>query len=553
MKGHVIHAACLLLVCTVSLRAVPATAPTTQPVSAEQARQKFDALLQQGMDALAANQPEAALAVYFDARNIYDRHLKPKITPPVDNDQVAVLHGLAIVYQLMDKPEKASPLFDANSALDRACGAKSASRQLLLTRGALDVTQGYLAMRTVVRVTQYIKDHPDELDSELLDLLFSALVKAEERVANRQLTLEPIIKLYEDLNEKLEATRKGQKRYGTKWVTPMEYNESMAKRRAAIREYDAAEQRVDAVEADVRNAERALDRAKALRDRGSINSASNALAAARNRLAAARKTAADAKAKIPAVPTLTRAELDQLLIPHAVTLVMAPNPKSPAIAPASRVVQGGDIVVAAASPRTANSPTPAVQPAPAREFLGETRKKTFTRSAAGFAVGPDLILTSAWAVKDAKRVMMEFADGAPLEGVVERSDSNLALIRTEKKRMPYFNLGESFKGGPVKCPTFPEVSIFTVRVEEIAGSAAPARDGWTVSLQRHPRLPGAPLLLPEGGLIGVELATRDDPRERCTALSLEALKQFLAADLPATPCPNPASAPVVQITATFEK
>lgn len=540
----------MLLLAALPLSAAPATSPTTAPATREQARLKLHALLQQGTDALAARQPEAALACYLDARALYDLHLRPRgLATTPDDDQVAVFHGLAIAYQLLDKPEKVSPLFEAHSVLDRACAARNVSRQLLLTRGALDCAQGFLAMRTAVRISQYLKEHPDELDSELLDVFFTALIKSEDRVSNRALTFDPAIKQYEQLNARLEETRPGQKRYGVKWMSPAEYSAAMSTRRSALRDYESAVTRADDAVARVKEADRYLDRMRSSKDRGAINAASNSLAAARNRAAAANKEVAEAKARIPPIPVLTSDQLEQLMLPHPVTLVATPGIKSPAAT--QRTIEGGQIV---ANPPKTDSPTTQVaRVSPPREFLGERRTRTFTRSAAGFAVAPDLVLVPAAAVKDATHIILESADRAPLEGTVERRDDTLALIRIPKQRMAYFSLGQSFVGGAITCPAFPQVSIFGVQAEIIGGSATASKEGFTVSLQKHPRLAGSPLLSQSGEVLGIELAARDDSRERCPAISVEAVRAFLARDLPADNSPNPAHGAIFQVTASYEK
>src|SRR5688572_20693154 len=278
-----------------------ATAPSSPQDEAARLKQLFDALLQQGTNALAAGEADAALESLFDARLVLDRCVKAKILNYNSPEHIALLHGLAIGYQLAEKPEKASPLFDENNPLDRAAKAENASRQLLITRGFLDATQGYLAMRTVVRVTEYIKKYPNRIDSDLMDVLISALVKADERVQNRALMLDPAIKLYEQYNAKLEATRPGKKRWGVNWVTPLEFEGERGRRDAAMREWQRQRQIVDQYATQVKQAEKELEAAKkgGVSARARTNAASEALAAVRRRMADAEKAAQEAKAQIP--------------------------------------------------------------------------------------------------------------------------------------------------------------------------------------------------------------------------------------------------------------
>ena len=122
------------------------------------------------------------------------------------------------------------------------------------------------------------------------------------------------------------------------------------------------------------------------------------------------------------------------------------------------------------------------------------------------------------------------------------------------QRLSYLNLANAFSGGPIHCPAFPEVSVFGASLENLTGRAlAPQDEGWKISLLKHPRLPGAPILNDGGEVVGIEMGDRDDPYERLPALSFKKIKEFLAADAPAQSCGNPRAAPIVQIIASFEK
>jgi hypothetical protein len=522
----------------------------------------FHELLQQGTNALAAEEYSAALDRLLDAREIFDKKMRGKISSVGSAEHIALMHGLALAYQLTQKPERASPLFDNNSPLDRACNSKSVSRQLLVTRATLDATQGYLAMRTVVSLTNYLKEHPDELDSEMLDLLFTALQKADVRVTNRALTLEPSIKLYEEFNSRLEATRPGEKRWGVQWVSKGQFDSEMKTRQAAIKAYNVASDKLDDARAAVKDAERNLEASKrnGYYTRARVQAASDRLARARNTAYDKAKIADDARAAIPAIPSLTKDDFKKLLTPHEVDVVVAKAGADPTTTAgnSNRAIQfslGGTN----AEPKTAvatNTPArtnlvPTYQPPPA----APPSRRTFSRSATGFAIAPDLILTSAAAVNGGNRVVIEIPGGQPIEATVERTgDEGLALLRVKAGRLSYLNLAAAFDGGDVQCPAFPDVSVFGVTIESISGKALkPRDDGWKVALTKHPRLPGAPLLDGKGQLVGIEMADRDDQRDRVPALPFTRIRTFLAGDLPAQPCATSNAAAVVQITASFER
>lgn len=551
----------LMVVSLAAGQAPPATPPGDE---AAKAKEVFTGLVQQGTNALMAGENGAALGVLLDAKQVYERKLRPKGQQVALAEQVAMLHGLALAYQLTDRPEKASPLFENGTPLDRACTSKGAPRQLLLTRAALDLTQGYLAMRTAVGLTSYLKEHPNELDSEILDVLFSALTKAEERVTNRT-ALDGMIKNYEEFNARLEATRPGKRRWGVEWVGEAEFKANMKKRDAVLRELDKAQGQLADANADVAKAKEYLKWARG--NGGSVSVANKRLADAEDRRATAQKAVEDARAKLPPVPVLAKADFVKLIAPHEAQVVVASaakpgKPGTPAplasAEPQTKSIEftlgGGGGGTAGTKGSTAGGNggagdvgTPADPPA-------RNRSRAFNRTATGFAIGPDLLLTAASAVTDAKRVVVEFPNAVPVEAKVERSGEGLALLRVTGQRMAYVNPAAQFPGGPVQCPAYPEVSVFGVAIEVLKGRALASQDdGWKVVLGKHPRLPGAPLLDATGDLVGVEMAEREDLLDKLPALPLKSILSFLAADLPTQPCANPKSAAVVQVTGTFER
>jgi hypothetical protein len=568
VKQHIATCLCLCCALAITARAAETKAPGTLAIDdPTRTRQVFDQLLQQGTNALAAEEYSAALDTLLDAKEIFEKKMRAKSSQVGSPEHVALLHGLALAYQLTQKPEKASPLFEANSPLDRACNSKGVSRQLLITRATLDATQGYLAMRTVVSLSNYLKEHPDELDSEMLDLLFTALQKADERVTNRALTLEPSMKLYEDFNTRLEATRPGEKRWGVQWVSQGTFDTEMKKRKAAIKTFDAAQDKWEQALDQVKDAERNYEASKrnGYATKARIEAAANKLANARDNSYDKQKQMEAARAAIPAVPCLTKDDFKRLLTPHDVDVVLAKSGKN-AVASAdnaSRAIPfslGGGGNSATAKTATGGNrttgggtvtPTSVYQPPPA----APPSRRTFSRSSTGFAVGSDLFLTAASAVKGSARIVIEIPGAQPMEATMERTgDQGLALLRVKGSKVSYLNLAAAFPGGTVQCPAFPDVSVFGVTMETIAGKAnKPQDEGWKVALNKHPRLPGAPLLDTTGNLVGIEMGDRDDLRDRLPALPFAQIRAFLANDAPPQPCATSNTAPIVQITASFER
>jgi hypothetical protein len=334
----------------------------------------------------------------------------------------------------------------------------------------------------------------------------------------------------------------------------------MKRRQTAQREYQKALDRLADADAELKAAKEVLAKTRL---RGGA-AAKDRVARAEDRRGAAQNEVADAKGKIPPVPILEKADLIRIIEPHEVKVVMAaaPGRRAGAAAPPTQAASaegersieftlgGGASHEAKSDSGNGSSSTPVEPTTPTR-----AGRRGFARGATGFAVGPDLLVTAASAVEDASRVVVEFANGQPMDATVERTGSEgLALLRVSGQKMAYLNLAPQFAGGAVQCPAYPEVSVFGVSVEVLKGKALGVADeGWKVSLGKHPRLPGAPLLDSAGDLVGVEMADREDLTTQLPALSLKAVRGFLGRDLPGQPCGNPHAAAVVQVTGSFER
>ncbi|HEY7119963.1 MAG TPA: trypsin-like peptidase domain-containing protein, partial [Tepidisphaeraceae bacterium] len=412
-----------------------------------------------------------------------------------------------------------------------------------------------LAMRTATSLNKYLDEHPDELDSEILDLFFTALTRAQERVANRA-TLDAMIQNYEKYNARLEATRPFKKRWGVQWVDQVTFDINMHKLKSGRDNYQRALDRAADAGDEVQAAKAAV--AAARLGRGSLPGANNRLARAQDILARRQEEAEEARAKIPPIPTLEKADLARLIQPHEAQVVVAKaNDRTHAAAgqaeskPIQFTLGGGGPKTASGGGTTGGGGGTTYEPPAA----APASRRSFQKYAAGFAVAPDLFLTASSAVEGARTVRIEIPNALPLDATVERTGpEGLALLRVKGQKLSYLNLSTAFAGGAVTCPAFPEISVFGVSIESIRGHAAAPKDqGWKVALGKHPRLPGSPLLDTSGNLVGIELGDREDLYDRLPALSATKIQGFLGGDAPAQPSGNPGAAAVVQITAAFER
>src|SRR4051794_37542820 len=92
-----------------------AAGPTTPPIppaappaaggadESAKARDVFAGLVQQGTNALLAGDYTAALGALLDAKQVFERKVRGKGPQTAGPEQVAMLHGLALAYQLSEK------------------------------------------------------------------------------------------------------------------------------------------------------------------------------------------------------------------------------------------------------------------------------------------------------------------------------------------------------------------------------------------------------------------------------------------------------------------
>jgi hypothetical protein len=179
-----------------------------------------------------------------------------------------------------------------------------------------------------------------------------------------------------------------------------------------------------------------------------------------------------------------------------------------------------------ATPKTM-AQTPTVQFGGSRQNVA----KQVTRHAAGFLVAPDLLVTSAAAVKDAQSIEVVGRDGQSCKAEVVRSEGPLALLKVELKgaQRAALPIGAAAASGALQCPAFPSPnSIFDDEAGEVIDNVTVAANG-EARMKKHPRLAGSPLLS-GGKVVGVELAERESPATAIPVASFEKLKALLGND-----------------------
>jgi len=159
------------------------------PASAPAARSKasLEPLLQQGTDALAAEQYQAAREAFFDAIAIDPRNVK-------------AAHGLALCLVAQKEVGKAAQQLDKALTL-----TPTPDRALVINAAAANMaTRSH--MRAAKLTKDYLTAHPKEADEQMLNALGTALsaATATER-KNRFFT--DAAAFYMIANQRLEAAR----------------------------------------------------------------------------------------------------------------------------------------------------------------------------------------------------------------------------------------------------------------------------------------------------------------------------------------------------------
>jgi tetratricopeptide (TPR) repeat protein len=498
-------------------------------------------IVDQANAALLAGDAKAALEGFQDAKSLWDRQrVRMDSTNPV---QLACLQGLGICYMALSRYDKAI------EPLERAYLSPQRGRSLILNRAIVDLVQKTNIARGIKEVKDLLarETAPDEIALNVLgaSLGHSGMDEHFSQTAYFQ----GVAAFYDAKNKELEATRSGDARWGTEWLS----REMVRRKLAQLADEQAKYQ---TAVADARNAEGLVSAAHSNIDGMVTTGLSPARAyadldRAKQMLSSATAHQHEAwknmprpdwpKTFSPVLPEALGGYVFGTPAPVAVAVV-TPAPAVPG-RPSSPV---RPTVTASDPPRTTTvSPPPVIK----------STRRSVQRSAVAVPVAPDLVLTSAAPVENAVEFMLETATGSSFKAELVRKDpaTGLALLRVAGQRFTHLNLATSFAGGEVMCWGFPNVAIFSPVPESFpALTAAPKSTGWIIAMSRHPRLAGAAILDKTGKLVGLALGERDTLASQIPAATLEQIRAFLGGDAPKALCANPDPAAIMQLTASHE-
>ncbi len=462
-----------------------------------------------------------------------------------DPANARALAGAALAHARSNSPIKARKYFDRAVAADP-------SRSTLLNAAAFHLTIDQ-PMRSAKLLSDWLSAHPQPLDPPMIDAFAVALSQVDSGV-QRLSIFATYEKQYLELNAALEAAYPGHKRWGTQWLDSAE-----ADRRAAER--DKAQQSIDRVKrvnADLyrrlQQAQRDLDdladkarrgfatEFRVRRARVDVERIQDQIAVHQREIEEFQKAAAP-----PTFPkSIPYVGLDDNTPPPVGDARPAPRDAQKPAIPATRA---GDPGIGDLGFGDDPTPTPPAHPTPPPQTptppsgtapsddspADPTPPNPIHRTAASVAVAvaPDLLLCASTIDADGKSLQVQSTDGTPLRAVVVRTDraAGLTLLRIDGKKLNYIGLSDPFQGGAITCPALVAETVFQPTAEVVAGTAEAPAERWTVRLDKHPRLPGAPLLA-GGRIVGIELAAPGIDPAAIPAATVTEIRRFLGPDAP---------------------
>ncbi len=526
----------------------PPTAGGAGGAAAAKAKASLEPLLQQGADALAAGQYQAAREAFLDAIHIDPRNAKAH-------------HGVALCLMAQKETAKAAQVFDKVFTLTTA-----PDRATVLNAAAC-----HMATKANMRAAKVIKDYlarAKDLDEPMLNALGTALSAATSNERKNRFFSE-CEAFYLTVNRKFEEAKPGFKRFGAEWLTARDADAKNAAIAAQRRQLDSLSEAIATAEERLETATKEFDRQKFLLTRGEPPNNYYYVQAQTTYDRAKENLQAAQERYETLASTLPRPAFPPEIQVVAIDNVTAPPVSTPVATVASADPLGSGATTTTPKPKPVkpkppkpadtDTPTPTKVPEPAAPPVAlepprSTRKVRITQYAAAFPVAADLVVTSAATLEEGATLQLQASDGQSLSAELVRKDpaSGLALLKVSGRKLIPLAVADTFAGGPVSCASFPAVDLFSPAAQAITGSAQAPKEGWTVSLNVHPRLGGAPVLS-GGKVVGVCVAPRDAERGKLPAVPLDALKAFLGGDVqPPAKAAGDAQAALLQLVTTRE-
>lgn len=181
---------------------------------------------------------------------------------------------------------------------------------------------------------------------------------------------------------------------------------------------------------------------------------------------------------------------------------------------------------------------------------------TRTVRGAAFAIAPDMLLTAARLVTNAREIQLQDEQGKRTDATVVAVDpqSGVALIRARGATFKPMALADAAKAGPVGVAAFVKPSVFNPDLDVITGHLIGPADKLVLRCSVHPRSAGSPFFDENGRVLGLITAARDDSPEHLPVVTVEVIRQFAQGKFEAasTTAGEPADS-VVEMTVTRQE
>jgi hypothetical protein len=448
----------------------------------------------------------------------------------------------------------------ASTTFDKAFAATPAPDRAMVLNAAACGMATRAHMRAAKVIKDYLAAHPKEADEAMVNALGTALQAATPQERKNGFYAQ-CASFYKIANQRLEAARPGYKRFGAEWLGASEADAKQAAISARQKQLDSLADAAMMAQERFDQANKELERQKFLLTHGEPPN-NPYLRRAQSDAELAKDRLDQAKQKYDEM----RASIEMPKFPASIELVAMDSTTAPAVAstPPTAVASidpedKPTLRTKPTPPRTTETtpPTGAAPPAeepvalePPRHTRGKVR---ITQYAAAFPVSPDLVLTSASVIDDGATLQLQAADGQGLSAELVRKDADtgLALLRVTGRKLHPLPIADAFNGGAITCASFPTVDLFSPAAQTIAGAATAPKDNWTVALNLHPRLAGAPLIA-GGKVVGVCVAPRDAERNKLPAVTLKQLRDFLGSDVASEGATGTPTTSLLQLVTTRE-
>jgi hypothetical protein len=466
------------------------------------------AIIEEGVKALDAGQPDDAIAVFTEILKSEPRNAQAH-------------HGIALAHLLRADNAKAC------SAADQAMLiAQKPDRTLVINAAA-----AHFAMKNYARAARILKDYlaanPKSLDEPVLNALGTTLSKMTAKDKQNRIFAE-CTAFYEQVNKRFEAARPGHRRFGADWFTAKDYATLEAAHARHQKELDRLTTAINLAEEQIARHQAEIARQQDLLRRGDgsaryyLRQAEQQLLTAQTSLSTAQQKYEDYSANIdkPEFPeTIATVSMSATTVSEfsAVQTLGTPDP-TVGVTPGGKRVRKAPVDLNPAGAATVKGQiTPATQPA---------RKLGY--HAVGFAVTHNLLVTTSTGLDDQSELKVVFNDGTSVLAQLVRKDdtSGMALIRIAAGRMSCLPIADAFEPGAVFCVTYPDA---TGRPRVVTGkAAAPGAGEWTVGVASHAKIAGSPLLGEQGKVVGMCIAGGD--ARNAAAVTLAQIKALVGND-----------------------